>query len=72
MPCDPAVVPDDPALPGLALLHCPEQLLAVLTPLLNGRLGGCHAELKVNRLFVRRYVPGKRCIVKFEVTMRGS
>ena len=61
MPHDPAAIPDDPALPGLALLCCPEQLLAVLTPLLNGRLGSYRAGLKLNRLFIRRYVPGKRC-----------
>ncbi len=62
-----AAVPDDPALPGLALLHRPEKLLAVLTPLLSGRLGS-HIELAQNDLFVRRYVPGKRCTVKSEVT----
>ncbi len=65
-------VPNDPALPGLVLLHRPEHLLAALTPLLSGRLGSRHAALTPNRLFVRRYVPGKRCIVKFEVTMHAA
>jgi hypothetical protein len=64
-------VPNDPALPGLALLHRPGHLLAALAPLLSGRLGSRHAALTPNRLLVRRYVPGKRCIVKFEVTMHA-
>jgi len=67
VPCARAAIPDDPALPGLALLHRPEKLLAVLTPLLSGRLGS-HIELAQNGLFVRRYAPGKRCTVKLEVT----
>ncbi len=66
VPSAPAAVPDDPALPGLALLHRPEKLLAVLTPILSGRLGS-NIELAQNGLFVHRYVPGKRCTVKLEV-----
>src|SRR5438876_829638 len=67
VPCARAAIPDDPALPGLALLHRPDKLLAVLTPLLSGRLGS-HIKLAQNGLFVGRYVPGKRCTVKSEVT----
>src|SRR5207249_2988158 len=66
-----AAVPGDPALPGLALLNYPEQLLAVLTPLLRSRLGS-RIELTHDRLFVHRYIPGKRCIVKLEVKMRPA
>ena len=66
-----AAVPGDPALPGLALLNYPEQLLAVLTPLLRSRLGS-RIELTHDRLFVHRYIPGKRCIVKLEVKMRAA
>jgi len=72
VPGAPAAVPNDPALPGLALLCRPEHFLAELTPLLSGRLGNRQAELTPNRVFVRRYVPGKRCIVKFEVTMPAA
>jgi hypothetical protein len=68
MPSSLAAVPDDPALPGLALLHRPEQLVSVLTPLLRGRLGS-HIELTNNHLFVHRYVPRKRCIAKLELTI---
>jgi hypothetical protein len=53
------------------LLNYPEQLLAVLTPLLRSRLGS-RIELTHDRLFVHRYVPGKRCIVKLEVKMRAA
>jgi len=70
-PSFPASVPDDPALPGLAWLRRPEQFFAALTPLLRNRLGS-RIELTHNRLFVHRYVPGKRCIVKIEATMRTS
>src|SRR2546421_12622226 len=66
VPSAPAAVPDDPALPGLALLHRPEKLLAVLTPILSGRLGS-NIELAQNGLLVHRYVPGKRCTVRLEV-----
>ena len=64
----PAALPIDPALPGLARLSCPEEFLATLTPFLRNRLGN-QAELTYNSLSVRRYVPGKRCIVKFEATV---
>ena len=60
------IIPDDPALPGLILLHRPELLLEALAPLLSGRLGS-HIELARNSLFIHRYVPGKRCVVKLEV-----
>ncbi len=72
VPGAPAAIPNDPALPGLALLCRPEHFLAELTPLLSGRLGNREAELTPDRLFVRRYVPGKRCIVKFEVTIPAA
>jgi hypothetical protein len=67
----PAAFPDDPALPGLALLHRPGQFLAALTPLLRDRWGS-RIELTPNRLFVQRYVAGKRCIVKVEAAMRTA
>src|SRR5260370_29249675 len=72
VPAAPVAVPNDPALPGLELLHRPEHLLAVLTPLLSGRLRDRHAELTPNSLFIRRYVPGKRCIVKFEMKIPAA
>jgi hypothetical protein len=65
-------IPNDPALPGLALLRRPEHFLAELTPLLSSRLGNRQAELTPNSLFIRRHVPGKRCVVKFEVTMPAA
>ena len=71
VPSAPAAVPDDPALPGLALLHRPQQFLAAFTPLLHNRLGS-RIELTDGRLFVHRYVPGKRCIVKVEATMHTA
>jgi len=71
VPSAPAAVPDDPALPGLALLHRPEQFLAAFTPLLRNRLGS-RIELTHGRLFVHRHIPGKRCIVKVEATTRTA
>jgi len=53
-PGGPAAVPDDPALPGLALLHRPEHFFPALTPLLRSRLGS-HIELTHNCLFVHRH-----------------
>ncbi len=54
VPSAPAGVPDDPALPGLALLHRPEQFLAAFTPLLPNRLGSLNAlesaDFSVSRL----------------------
>ncbi len=66
-----ASVPQDPALPGLALLRHPQRFTEVLAPLLKGRFGN-GIRLEQMGHSVRRHVPGKRCIVKVEVLMRSS
>jgi hypothetical protein len=66
-----ASVPDDPSLPGLALLRHPQTFAEVLTPLLKGRFGN-DMRLEETRHSVRRHVPGKRCIVKLEVRLRSA
>jgi Phosphotransferase enzyme family len=66
-----ASIPDDAALPGLALLRHPQRLSEVLTPLLKKRLGNDFC-LEQARCSIRRHVPGKRCIAKLELQMRSA
>lgn len=64
-------VPQDPALPGLALLRNQNKFTEALTPLLKGRFGN-DIRLEQTRHSVRRHVLGKRCIVKLEVVLRSA
>lgn len=66
-----ASVPEDPALPGLVLLHHPQKSNRVLTALLKRRFGSDICLEQIHHS-VRRHVPGKRCIVKLEVFMRSA
>jgi Phosphotransferase enzyme family len=65
---NPSTVPVDAALPGSVLLQQPEQLVAVLSLLLAEWLGG-DAQLMASRVAVRRYVPGRRCLVDLELVI---
>ncbi|MBI1749317.1 MAG: aminoglycoside phosphotransferase family protein [Acidobacteria bacterium] len=63
-----AALPDDPALPGSALLQQPAQLRDTLSRLLRSWMG-TDAWLQSCTASLRRYVPGKRCIFELEVTI---
>lgn len=56
----------DAVLPGINLLRRPTELVPILSCLLVGWLGP-EGRLTDCRTDVRRYVPGKRCVVEFQL-----
>jgi phosphotransferase family enzyme len=59
-------LPRDAALPGLSLLHEPARLIETLSPLLAD-WGGREARILDVVADVRRYAPGRRCIVELKL-----
>lgn len=64
-------VTSDAALPTLSLLERPAELIGILSSLLAKKLG-TKGQVVECRASVRRYVPGKRCIVLFEVRIESE
>lgn len=64
-------VPLDATLPALSVLERPPQLADILSSLLTDRLG---AKRRISEcgVKVRRYVPGKRCVVVFDLTIEAK
>ena len=63
--------PTDPALPGLSLLSRPAELVGLLSSLLTHWLGANRLILDC-RVKLRRYVPGKRCILALELSVESK
>ncbi len=63
--------PTDPALPGLSLLSRPAELMGLLSSLLTHWLGANRLILDC-RVKLRRYVPGKRCILALELSVESK
>src|SRR3989475_9085245 len=63
--------PTDPALPGLSLLSRPAVLVGLLSSLLTDWLGANRLILHC-RVKLRRYVPGKRCILALELSVESK
>jgi hypothetical protein len=61
-------IPDDPALPGLALLRHRTELAEILAPLLASRAGG-QAGIRDSQVAIVRHVPGMRCIAALDVVI---
>jgi phosphotransferase family enzyme len=64
-------VTSDGALPALSLFERPAELIGILSSLLAERLGANRRVVDCCAT-VRRYVPGKRCIVLFEVRIESE
>ena len=63
--------PTDPALPGLSLLSRPAEVVGLLSSLLTHWLGANRLILDC-RVKLRRYVPGKRCILALELSVESK
>ncbi len=63
--------PTDPALPGLSLLSRPAEVVGLLSSLLTHWLGANRLILDC-RVNLRRYVPGKRCILALELSVESK